>query len=165
MICIVSQVDTCNGRLMVKNLFYFVGLILVVASGCSDPATHDVTGKVTLGGKPYNRLIVYMRPVSGTPTKFTTGVGSTDAEGNLSFGSNVGGLAAGTYRVTFSLRVTPKGKRLKKDDKGDEDRSGPEYQVEAVPPPYDDVTSADKSPVEFVISNSGDNRFEFDIPK
>lgn len=148
-----------------KNLFYLlIGLILVVATGCSDPSTHDVTGKVTMGGKPYNRLIVYMRPVSGKADKFTTGVGSTDSDGNLAFGSNVGGLAAGTYRVTFSLRVTPKNKSLKKDAKGDEDRGGPEYQVEAVPSPYDDVTSADSSPVEFEVSSSGDNRFEFDIP-
>ncbi len=147
-----------------KNLLYLVGLILVVASGCSDPSTYDVTGKVTLGGKSYNRLIVYMRPVSGTPTIFTTGVGSTDADGNLSFGSNVGGLAKGTYRVTFSLRVTPKNKSLKKDEKGDEARSGPEYQVEAVRSPYDDVTSAETSPVEFTVSSSGDNVFEFDIP-
>jgi hypothetical protein len=44
-----------------------IGLATLLAAGCgkSDPPVYPITGKVTLGGKPYERVIVYFRPVNG----------------------------------------------------------------------------------------------------
>lgn len=139
----------------------FVVLFLV---GCGDPKLHQVTGKVTLDGKPYERLLVYMRPTEGPVDKFRMGVGETDAAGVLTLRSSAGdGLAEGTYRVSFSCMV-PKssGKTvevLDPSEKHDDDRKL--ITVELVPMPY--ASDAD-SPVVVEIGDEQSNEFIYDIP-
>ena len=137
---------------------------LIALVGCGgDPAVYPITGKVTLGGKPYERLIVYMRPVSGPVTAFTMGVGETSKDGTLTLRSTGGaGIAAGEYKVTFTcMQVKGTNKGVGLDEKPDED--GRAVASERVPPPYDDKTSQAESPVRFTVK-AGENRFEFDIP-
>ena len=79
-----------------------LSLLIALTIGCGEPELHSVSGKVTLNGRSYNRLLVYFRPID-TPTKpYNMGVGETDAEGNLALRSTAGmGLARGKYKVFF----------------------------------------------------------------
>ena len=142
--------------------------MLVVLPGCwGDPPLHPVTGKITLNGKGYNRLKVYLRSIETKKSKFHIGVGETDPQGNIKIFCMAGkeGLAVGKYRATFSC-VVPKSKRarktLKADEKADDD---PNVKlVELVPDPYArKLDSTQQSPVEFEV-DAGENVFNFDIP-
>lgn len=134
----------------------------IVLTGCGDPPLHTVSGKVTLDGKAYNRLIVYFRPTQGKPNEFNLGVGETDQTGALTLRSTAGGgIQQGTYRVSFSCVVPankPSGAAGLSDQKNDDIRSL--VTKELVPEEY----AGRESPVEFVVK-SGDNVFEYDIPK
>jgi len=141
-------------------------LVLVVCSvlaGCGDPQLYPVTGKVTLGGKPYDRLLVYFHPIDQKPSRFTIGVGETSKDGVLTLRSTAGnGLAAGKYRVSFQCYVVQGSSKQSvglASDKPDDDRSLVTKDI--VPEPYG---SAEDSPVEFEIRSDGDNRFSYDIP-
>jgi len=139
----------------------FAGMVL----GCGgDPALHSLSGKVTLGGKSYSRLLVYFRPIEGKIDQFNLGVGETDASGTLSLRSTAGmGLASGKYRVSFSCMQPEGGKAsASTDEKPDDDRNI--RMVELVPEPYDNENNADSSPLEFEIKPGVENHFEFDIP-
>lgn len=140
--------------------------VLSIPACTTEPELHAISGKVTLGGKPYERLIVYFRPQEGEITRFNMGVGETDAQGNLSLRSSAGmGLARGKYRVSFSCYVVKGGQALGIDQKVDEIAGGEKaIPVEMVPRPYvEDTVSGEVSPVEFEIK-PGDNAFEYDIP-
>ncbi len=116
---------------------------------------------MTLGGKAYPRLLVYMRPVKGKVDKFRMGVGETDQAGNLTLRSTAGdGLAEGNYRVSFSCMVAKGGgvKELAPDQKYDDNPRL--ITEEMVPMPY---ASDSESPVEFQIMR-GRNEFVYDIP-
>ena len=151
-----------NSITIVWVLFGFA----ILASGCnSEPDIYPISGKVTLGGKSYERLIVHMRPIDEPVTQFNMGVGETDADGNLTFGSAAGnGLAAGKYRVSFTCFQTTDGKSIDAlNEKYGED--GGSEPVEIVPPPYDYETNADSSPLEFEVGKTeSGNEFVFDIP-
>jgi hypothetical protein len=144
-------------------LCLILSLASISAIGCGDPALHPVSGKVTLGGKSYNRLIVYMRPIEGEVTPFNLGVGETDASGKLSLRSSAGGgLAEGKYRVSFTCVQevgNPDSAVGTSDEKNDDDRSL--VTEELVPEPY---SSDDNSPVEFDVTASEANEFIYDIP-
>lgn len=148
----------------------FIGIACVLtacfAAGCGgDPPLYPISGKVTLGGKSYERLIVYFRPIDAAPTQFNIGVGETDAQGNLSLRSSAGmGMESGKYRVTFSCYVTKTGEALGVDQKSDE-LSGGETATpkEMVPAPYLEG-SAQESPVVFEVVAGQQSNFEFDIP-
>ena len=132
--------------------------------GCGDPKLHQVTGKVTLDGKPYERLLVYMRPTEGPVDQFRMGVGETDADGVLTLRSTAGdGLAEGTYRVSFSCMVPKSGGKtvevLDPSEKHDDDRKL--ITVELVPMPY---ASDAESPVVVEIGDDQSNELIYDIP-
>ncbi len=133
----------------------FISLVV----GCGpDRTLHPVSGKVTLAGKPYQRLIVYFRPIDRKVNEYNLGVGETDANGTLQLRSTAGdGLNRGKYRVSFTC-VQVRGQIVDPEKKIDNDR-GIEYD-ELVPEQY---TDAEQSPVEFEIK-PGPNVFEFDIP-
>jgi hypothetical protein len=117
-----------------------------------------------MGGKGYERLIVYLRPVSGTVTEYNLGVGETDKSGTLTLRSTAGnGLQAGEYKVTFTYKIPKTGgsKPVGPDEKPD-DVAGVEF-IELVPPPYDDGTSSETTPQRFTVK-PGENVLEFDIP-
>lgn len=144
-----------------KNLLVVVTLFSAMFFvGCGEPSLNPVAGKVTLGGKSYERLLVYFRPIDDQATVYNMGVGETDAEGNLALRSTAGqGLARGKYRVFFSC-VTMQGqsKAVGMDEKADDNRNA--RVIERVPQLYTDEQT---SPVEFEI-RSGENNFIFDIP-
>lgn len=136
-------------------------VLLLTAAGCGgEPTLYPVTGGVTLGGKPYERLIVYFRPINSKVNTYNMGVGETDDQGNLLLRSTAGnGLAAGKYRVSFScMTIVGSGKTINTDEKADDNRNV--VVVERVPAPYN---SQEDSPVEFQITR-GANEFIFDIP-
>lgn len=140
-------------------------LAISFIGGCGGPPPlYPVTGKVTLGGKPYARLIIYFRPASGKVTEYNLGTGETDPSGKLTLRSTAGpGLEAGEYKVTFTCMVPKAGAgNLKVTDKPDENRTV--TFVELVPKPFDDATSAEETPVLFTIKAGQENRFDFDIP-
>ena len=139
---------------------------LLFVIGCSgDPPLHPISGKVTLGGQPHERLLVYFRPINEPVTQFNLGVGETDKDGNLKLRSSGGmGLEAGQYRVTFSCFVVGNS-ALGVDQKVDELSPGSEdaESKQMVPKPYLEQEGTETSPVEFTIK-PGQNVFEFDIP-
>src|SRR5262245_6524943 len=145
-------------------LVAFAGLG-VAGCGKSDPPVYPITGKVTLGGKAYPRLLVYFRPVSGESTGFNNAVGETDKDGNLTVRSTGGlGLQTGEYKVTFTCLV-PKtnsaaAAKLTNSDKPDEQGV---TTVELVPTSHCDKTATESTPVRFTVT-SGENIFTFDIP-
>ncbi|RCS52643.1 hypothetical protein DTL42_07330 [Bremerella cremea] len=147
---------------MVGRLCVLLGFLSLLV-GCGDPALHPITGKVSLDGKTYERLLVYFHPLDRNPDQFSIGVGETDKDGVLLLRTTAGpGIAAGTYRVTFScIQAIRGGKTVTlgaASEKADDDRSLVTKDI--VPTPYGSKTN---SPVEFVVK-SGENVFEFDIP-
>jgi len=145
----------------------FVVLGLVFLQGCQgDPELHPVTGKVTLGGRSFNRLLVYMYPLEGQVTPFNLGVGETDVTGKLSLRSTAGmGLAPGKYRVSFSC-IQPEnagGQEAVDPNEKPDDENRQLKLIDLVPDPYDNQANARTSPEIFEIK-SGENVFEFDIP-
>ena len=141
-------------------------MLLLPCLGCnSEPAIYPITGKITIGGESHERLIVYMRPIDQVVNQFNMGVGETDSDGNMKFGSAAGdGLAAGKYRVSFSFMQMPSGDTINAlNEKVGED--GGEQPMEMVPSPYDYKTNADTSPLEFEVEARADtNQLIFDIP-
>ncbi len=137
-------------------------LVCVALTGCSKkPPLYPVSGKITLGGKTYPRIICYFRPVKGLGNESNIGVGEVDSSGNLFVRCGAGeGIAAGEYRVTFSCMVTQSGTAVAGTDKPDDDSSS--RVIELVPAPYDPKSDLD-SPVRFTVTPSG-NVFNYDIP-
>ena len=132
---------------------------VLACSGCGDPSLFSLKGKVTLGGEPKERLIVYFDPIDRKVDKFNLGVGETDAEGNLILRSSAGnGLAAGNYRVSFTYPVAESGESS--GVTGDKNEAENLEFKEMVPAPYNDRQS---SPIEFYIERA-DNEFNYDIP-
>ncbi len=77
--------------------------------GCSDPEVQPIEGKITLGGKPYTGLVIYMRPTDRLPSAGSIGIGQTDADGNLTLKSSAGiglepGATAFRFRSSVALR-------------------------------------------------------------
>jgi hypothetical protein len=138
--------------------------LLVMASGCGlEPALHPVSGKVTVGGKTYSRVIIYFRPLEEKITKFNLGVGETDSTGNFMLGSNAGpGIAAGKYRVSFSCFQTATGQTIDLEGAKPDERAGPAVR-EIVPAPYDAEFNLESSPLIFEVKR-GENVFDFDVP-
>lgn len=144
---------------LVKAATLGIACLFLALAGCSpDRTLHSLSGKVTLGGKPFNRLIVYFRPLDKEVNEYNLGVGETDATGNLQLRSTAGdGLNKGKYRVSFSC-VQVRGQIVDPEKKIDNDRNI--GYDELVP---DQFADADQSPVIFEIK-PGSNTFEFDIP-
>ena len=151
-----------------KNSLFALVALLLLSCGCKgEPTIYPVSGKVTLGGECHSHLIVHMRPKKGIVTRHNLGVGETDANGVLTFGSGAGdGIAAGDYRVSFSYypsvdHTTGDAPRKRGDSPdGKKDGARPRSH-DIVPAPYN---STEDSPVEFTVTSSGENYFEFDIP-
>ncbi len=145
------------------RIFLAFVLLLSAITGCGgDPELHSISGKVTLDGKPYERLIVYFRPIAKDANQFNLGVGETDAEGNLALRSSAGdGLAAGKYKVTFTCLVVGRDEESvgMSDEKMDDNPTM--IPVELVPEKFTDYGD---SPIEFEIKRGTENFFEFDIP-
>ncbi len=143
------------------NCILFV--VLIVTAGCGrDTTLHPLTGKVTLGGVPYERLLVYFRPLDKPADEYSLGVGETDKAGELTLRSTAGnGLVAGKYRITFSCpSLSIHGREIQVSTDTKEENPAVEI-VERVPPQFSEW---DQSTVEFEIVAGKPNHFEFDIP-
>jgi hypothetical protein len=145
-------------------LLFLVSLLLL---GCNtEPAIHSLSGKVTLGGKAYERLIVYLHPIDGPVTRHNTGIGETDAKGMMKLVTSAGdGIAAGKYRVSFSCYQAAGGQAIdsrteKLSEVGGRKDGNAKEPVNLVPAPYNSSTV---SPVEITVE-SGSNTFDFDVP-
>ena len=139
--------------------------IVFCFSGCnSEPKLYPLTGKVTLGGKAYERLIVYFRPINKEVKTYNLGVGETDRQGTLALRSTAGdGLAAGKYRVTFTcLRQESSEEPVGGSGEKPDDKNEDIVVVELVPEKYREGVG--ESPVEFEIKKNAENNFIFDIP-
>ena len=150
-------------------LVALVATAFVALSGCGGkpPPVYPVTGKVTLGGKPYERLIVYFRPVSSEVNAFNLGVGETDKDGNLTMRSSGGmGVMAGEYKVTFTLQMmkTRQGTRAVGADEKPSEMGGTATAVELVPEAYRAGKAEETTTVRFTVQANQENRFDFDVP-
>lgn len=143
---------------------FSISLLLVLAVvGCGrDTTLHPLTGKVTLGGLPYERLLVYFRPIDKPADEYSLGVGETDSSGVLTIRSTAGnGLVAGKYRITFSCpSLTVNGREIQVSTDTKEENPAVEI-VERVPPQFSEW---EQSTVEFEIVAGKPNHFEYDIP-
>lgn len=141
-----------------------ISILTFAMVGCGDPPLYPITGKVTLGGKSYERLLVYFHPIDQEATAFTMGVGETTKDGSLGMRSTAGdGLAEGKYRISFAcfvLQGSAKQTVGLEGGKADDDRK--HVTKDIVPAPYN---SPQESPVEFDVKSSGENVLTFDIPK
>jgi hypothetical protein len=87
-------------------------LIALMLPGCGE-TFYDVSGSVTLDGKPFADGSVTLVPKAGGPPAF----GSTDAAGKFTLQSgNRGGVRAGEYTVVLAKLTGPK--LDPKDDEG-----------------------------------------------
>jgi hypothetical protein len=163
---------------MLKNssLFVLLGVGLLLIAGCGDsgPSLSPVSGKVTRGGKPLEKVLVTFYPVSG-------GVGSSGMTGSggsfiLISQSGRPGAVAGKHKVTISLPdsgghtggtgATDWAKMAKDRDAriGAGKDGAPAAEVkseEKVPSEYADVS---KTPLEFTVA-AGSNTFEIPLPE
>ncbi|MBS0263222.1 MAG: carboxypeptidase regulatory-like domain-containing protein [Planctomycetes bacterium] len=89
--------------LLQRSLFAFLAVSLVVVAGCGEdgPALSPVTGKVTKGGQPVEKVLVTFSPESG---KGISSTGQTGADGRFILISQTGkaGAPVGTYKVTIT---------------------------------------------------------------
>ncbi|MGL6074696.1 MAG: hypothetical protein ACRC8S_11090 [Fimbriiglobus sp.] len=138
--------------------------LIVALSGCGGkPKVYPVSGKVTLKGKPYERLIIYFRPLSGEVTQWNMAVAETDKNGEFKsiLVADGNGLQAGEYKVSFSVIQTASGKSISSSDKPD-DGGATVVMKELVAKPYD--STSEDTPVRFTVKPTGENVFTFDIP-
>ncbi len=147
-----------------RNIVAFILAFFIQSiSGCSGPPElQKIKGRVTLAGKPYERLIVYFRPMDSKANVYNLGVGETIESGELGLRSTAGdGIAPGEYRVSFScVRVKGKNEQIgASNEKPDDERSL--ITEELVPFPYNDDN---ESPVRFEVRQGKENIFEYDIP-
>lgn len=141
-------------------------LTMLASCGKSAPPVYPVSGKVTLGGKAYKRLLVYFRPANGPVNEYNMAVGETDDQGTLAVQGNAGvGMPVGEYKVTFTCQV-PKGNKSNAAKAGPDDKpSELGYEtVELVPDSHAEGKANETSTVLFTVKKSGDNVFTYDIP-
>lgn len=144
----------------------FGAALIVCGVGCGEkaPPVYPITGKVTIGGKAYPRVICYFRPANEPVTQYTIGVTETDKDGNFpGIRNNAGtGLPAGEYKVTFSCTVVKSsGAALKEDDKPSELGVA---TIELVPDEYVEGKANETTVVRTTVKKQDGNEFVFDIP-
>jgi len=140
-------------------------LSLAALGGCSsEPELHPITGKITVGNKSYERLIIYMDPIDGVVTPFNKGVGETDVKGEFVMNSTAStaesmGLAAGEYKVYFNCWMQ-KGQAVGLSDEKPDEKNRKLETEDIIPPPYN---SPQDTPVTFTVKAGQENRLELDI--
>lgn len=153
-----------NPRLPAYTTAFGVVALLAVGCGNSAPPVYPLSGKVTLGGKAYPRMICYFRPANGPADYWTIAVADTDAEGKIPrVRTNAGeGLPAGEYKVTFSCMVVKStGAAIKEGEKPSE--LGVKT-VELVPDEYLEGVANETTPARVTVNRQGSNEFTIDIP-
>ncbi|MDR2439769.1 MAG: carboxypeptidase-like regulatory domain-containing protein [Planctomycetaceae bacterium] len=107
------------------GILFWAGMILMV-SGCDNPAPANVTGTVTFDGKPLPQAMVIFSPVDGSRSS----VGVTDAQGTykLRFSASASGAIVGEHKVEIRTATT------------DPDPSDKTKAVEIIPARYNNST-------------------------
>lgn len=158
-----NESQSIQVRIGKMRILLLISLMTCTFVGCGDPPLYPVKGKITLNGKPYERLLVYFHPIDREPTPFTMGVGETSNDGTLGMRSTAGdGLAQGKYRISFACYVVQGSSKQTvglEGGKADDDRR--HVTKDIVPAPYN---SPEESPVEFEVKSGSENFLEFDIP-
>lgn len=145
-----------------------IGLLL--ATGCGSGVS-PVTGTITLDGKPAADLIVAFTPEGGG----TSGAATTDASGNYSISSPLGGgLPVGKYKVKITSQPP-----IDESMSGSDDYSDEEYDGGSMNEGYDKLaegtqdkyeTFKEKIPAKYNTASelmeevvAGDNAINFDL--
>jgi hypothetical protein len=95
-----TRIDLTRGRLRCV-----VAIFLFALAGCSSKLAADVSGKVTLDGKPIGPGDVVFTP-AGQSNNAATGTVENDGSYYLKTGRTTG-LAPGKYQVSLSVREPP----------------------------------------------------------
>jgi hypothetical protein len=136
-----------------------VGYYAFAAWRDSAPRMYQVTGTVTIDGKPADLVTVYFWPLNMGNKRnfeFKHATAVTDPQGRFSLKAGGGetGIAAGDYKVTFS-RLMIRGKPV-----GAERRKKTDGAVEAIPEQFRD----ENSKLNIVTVSSTQQDFPFDVP-
>src|SRR5947208_6374470 len=136
----IRKIVWAGGGLVVAIVLYF----LIASWLDAPPPMHQVTGTVTINGKPTAAVAVYFWPLDMRARKnsmYRNAVGITDAQGRFALKSGAGseGIASGDYKVTFSRLVT-RGKTVTAEPK----KSARTGAVESIPVQY---CEPDQTPV------------------
>src|SRR5262245_24475246 len=140
-----------------RRLALFVGVALYLAalgalSGCADPrARQEVTGQVTLQGKPVEDGIIQFAPLDGQGT----GDGAQIVNGKYRIPREKG-LSPGKYRVSI---YAGDGRSGAGDASPDSPHAGSRPGKERVPPEYNERSEVIKEVIK-----DGPNKFDFDVP-
>jgi hypothetical protein len=110
-----------------------LGLVVVLAMGCTSRKYVPVSGRVTMNGKPLANATVSFQPIAREGAVEAAGAGSTgktDANGEFTLKNIAGqdGALVGEHRVLISLLTV-------KEEDGDRRRGGPP-QMDVVPAQY-----------------------------
>ena len=128
------------------------GITLGMVSGCGDARQRqEITGRVTLKGKPIEDGIINFAPLDGQET----GDGAQIIKGEYRIPKQKG-LSPGRYRVSI---IAGNGLPGEGDASPDSPNAGKRLPKERVPPEYND-----KSKVVAEVTKGGKNEFNYDIP-
>lgn len=153
--------------MIAKTYGYIAGaaaLALTCCLGCGGdgPATHPVSGVVTLDGTPVEGATVTFHP-AGSEGRSATG--TTDASGKyeLSTMARGDGAMLGSYRVTIAKYETPDGSVVQSDD----DAPGGELSEEEFEELYEEPDDEANPPSENVLppqyANPTNSGFEAEV--
>ncbi len=129
-------------------LYITVFPVFLVGCSSSPPPLHQVTGTVTINGKPARAVKVYFYPADGAEDNWTTrhSLAETDADGRFQLAK---GIEAGEYKVLFSQFVDQRGIPVGSgEDKPDE--FGAVH--DRIPHPYSDHSNYLNSPETRTVS-------------
>ena len=139
-----------------RRLAFFFGVLLgaitlATLSGCSDPqGRQEVTGEITLKGRPLDDGLINFAPLDGQPT----GDGAQIVNGQYRIPREKG-LAPGRYKVTI---YGGDGRSGAGDASPDSPYAGSKPGQERVPAEYNKKSNVVKE------VKGGPNKFDFDIP-
>jgi hypothetical protein len=141
---------------MSRPAFSFRFLLCLTAlgtlSGCGDPFNRqEITGEVTLKGKPVEDGVINFAPLDGQ----ATGDGAQIVKGKYQI-PRAKGLSPGKYRVSI---YAGNGLSGEGNASPDSPNAGLKAPRERVPPEYNE-----KSKVVQEVTKGGPNKFDFEIP-
>lgn len=143
---------------MSRRAFSFRFLLSLVAlgtlGGCGDPLNRqEITGAVTLKGKPVEDGVINFAPLDGQ----ATGDGAQIVNGKYQI-PRAKGLSPGKYRVSIYAGIGVSGEGNASPDSPHAGMKIPKGG-ERVPPEYNE-----KSKLVQEVTRGGPNKFDFDIP-
>jgi hypothetical protein len=137
--------------------------LFVVGCGPGGPATHEVTGKVTIGGEPAKDLNITFSPVSPDGEMASGSVGADGTYTLFTGAQGTPGAVAGKYKVVLTEAQADMGtaEDAMPDymETGTDPTAAPEAEAGGIPSEY---TSAETSPKEVEVK-PGPNTIDIEI--